>query len=154
MATITVLDALGNPVDVELPLSLGRKTAVLSKSFALSSDDKTVLDAVVTKLGELIAIGQDGEDVAASSGGPSGLGGAPAAGDRMLGILVKPTTTSGLGPILIRDGAAGTDITIFPGGDIPSIIPFFIPWAGVATSDGWHLTTGAGASVRAQGNFS
>lgn len=154
MATITVLDASGNPVDIELPLTSGRKVASLSKPSVLSTEDKAVLDDIAAKLATMIAIGEDGVDVAAASGTPQPLGGAPAAGDRMIGILVKPTTTAALGAISIRDGVAGGDVVIFAGGDIPSIIPFFIPWSAVAANDGWHLTTGAGASVRAQGNFS
>lgn len=44
MATIAVKDATGNTVNVEMPLSVGRKNAASSKPIVLSTEDKAILD--------------------------------------------------------------------------------------------------------------
>lgn len=55
MAQISVLDATGDPVSVELPNTNGRQAASGSRPVALSTEDKAALDALVTALGEVQA---------------------------------------------------------------------------------------------------
>lgn len=80
------------------------------------------------------------------------LGSTGAAGDRIEGVLVIPTTTSP-GNILLLDNA--TSITIFAGGatSVSNLVPFFIPLGMNSVSGAWKLTTGAALSCIAVGNF-
>ena len=82
------------------------------------------------------------------------LGDTGAVGDYLAHLLVVPTSTSP-GAISIKDGALGTAISVFAGGtnSITSLHPFPIPIRLRALSNGWRLTTGAGVSVLAVGNF-
>lgn len=50
MSTITVKDAGGNPVDVELPVAVGRAAAAASKPVVLSTEDAAYLDGLETLL--------------------------------------------------------------------------------------------------------
>lgn len=50
MSTITVLDADGNPDTLEKPLAPGRAAAAASRPVALSTEDKTAVDAIATSL--------------------------------------------------------------------------------------------------------
>jgi hypothetical protein len=50
MATITVLDSAGLTVAIEKPLAPGRAADTASRPVALSTQDKTVLDSIDTKL--------------------------------------------------------------------------------------------------------
>lgn len=79
------------------------------------------------------------------------LGAAGAAGDVLAGILIVPATTSP-GAVSIKDGA-GSAITVFVGGSVPSAIPFFIPLGIVSGSGAWKVTTGTNVSVIATGSF-
>lgn len=91
--------------------------------------------------------------VAASQTG-SILGSTGAVGDYLAGLLVIPASTSP-GAITIKDGAGGTDITVFAGGSssLSNLASFFIPINATALSTGWRVTTGANVSVLATGNF-
>lgn len=83
------------------------------------------------------------------------LGATGAVGDYFEGMLVVPTTTSP-GAITIRDGAAGEIITIFAGGILPSVIPFYVPLgfsAATPTNPGWRVTTGLNVTAVPSGNF-
>lgn len=53
MATITVRDAENAEVEVQLPLAPGRSAAATSRPVALSTEDKSALDAVNTALDKL-----------------------------------------------------------------------------------------------------
>jgi hypothetical protein len=85
------------------------------------------------------------------------LGAAGAQYDYLAGILIVPGTTSP-GSVLIRDGAGGSDMTLFTGGatSIGDLHPFMIPLgihALAASSPGWRVTTGANVSVIGIGKF-
>lgn len=83
------------------------------------------------------------------------LGGAGAIGDRLVGLLVIPATTSP-GAISIEDGSTNT--TVFAGGatSVPGLAPFYIAFgpSGIySVNGGWEITTGANVSLIAFGNF-
>jgi hypothetical protein len=74
-----------------------------------------------------------------------------ATGDYISGVLVVPASTSP-GQVLLLDNV--TSITIFTGGTVSNIVPFFIPLGAVSRSGAWKLTTGASVSCVAIGKFS
>lgn len=83
------------------------------------------------------------------------LGGAGAIGDRLVGLLVIPATTSP-GAISIEDGSTNT--TVFTGGatSVADLTPFYIafgPTGIYSVSGGWEITTGANVALIAFGNF-
>lgn len=93
------------------------------------------------------------EAVAASQSNVK-LGNVGAVGDQISGILVVPSSTSP-GAITIADGNSAA-ITVFAGGTVVDVKPFFIPLnytANNSTTPGWSITTGANESVVALGNF-
>lgn len=161
MATINVKDAAGSTVALEKPLTPGRAAAASSRPVALSTEDKSALDALHTDLtGATPAgtnmIGHVGgteyETVAASQSdqvmGPTG-----ATGDYLSGVLIVPATVSP-GAVSIKDGS-GSAITIFTGGSssVGSLVPFFVPIGAKSGSGAWKLTTGANVSAIGVGDF-
>lgn len=108
----------------------------------LASDDPAV--AQLTK-----AVSCEYETVAKSQTaqvlGPTG-----ALGDWIKGILVIPETTSP-GNILLLDDA--TSITVFTGGTVSDIKPFFIELGMVSVSGAWKITTGDNVHCVAVGQF-
>jgi hypothetical protein len=91
---------------------------------------------------ETVAAGQTGQV----------LGGAGAAGDYLLGLLVIPATTSP-GNVLLLDGAVS--ITVFTGGasSVTNLVPFWIPIGAQSQTAKWSVTTGSNVSVIAVGDF-
>lgn len=86
------------------------------------------------------------------------LGATGNAGDIIEVILAVPASTSP-GAISIKDGTAGSAITVFAGGasSLSNLAPFPIP-IGVngekaRNAEGWLLTTGANIAVVAFGRF-
>jgi hypothetical protein len=81
--------------------------------------------------------------------GPGGGG----VGDYLSHLTVIPATTSP-GAVTVSDGA--TQPTVFTGGanSVSSLVPFTIALGARSTSGGWKITTGAGVSVVAFGQFS
>jgi hypothetical protein len=91
----------------------------------------------------------DYETVAASATAQV-LGATGATGDLIHGVLVVPATTSP-GAVTLLDNA--TSITIFTGGTVSDIKPFFIPLDMVSVSGAWKLTTGLNVSCIGVGVF-
>lgn len=123
----------------ELPLPDGAATA---------TDVAAVVAAVAALLGteyEVVAAGQTNQV----------LGGAGALGDLLESLLIVPTSLNP-GPVSIRDGAGGDAIVVFAGGNesVSTMHPFTVQLHIRATAAGWRVTTGAGVSVVASGNFS
>jgi len=90
----------------------------------------------------------------AAGTGSANLGGAPAKGDYLSGLLAIPATTSP-GAIILSDGA--TNLTVFNGGSssVSNLVPFFIPLGLTAlNTTGWTVGTGTGIAVIAVGKFS
>ncbi len=89
-------------------------------------------------------------EVVAPSATDQVLGGTGSLGD-VLGKLVVNVTTSATGTVSIKDGA-GSAITLVPAN---TPIGTYTVWLGIrSTSGAWSVTTGAGASVLAIGQFS
>lgn len=96
------------------------------------------------------------ETVAASVSTPQVIGATGAAGDWLNGLLIVPTTTSP-GAVDLYDGTNSPDIKIpvFAGGasSLSNLVPFFVPFGVKSVTGSWRVTTGAGLSVFASGNF-
>lgn len=97
--------------------------------------------------------GTEYEPVAAGSGAQV-LGGAGAAGDLLVGLLIVPTTTSP-GAVSIKDGSLAS-FTVFPGGanSVSNLVPFSVVIEAKSVDGPWQITTGANVSVFATGSFS
>ena len=91
-----------------------------------------------------------GYETVAASQTDQVMGGAGAKGDYIVGILVVPATVSP-GAISIKDGS-GSAITVFTGGTLVTVTPFYIPLGMTATTN-WKVTTGSNVSVIAFGRF-
>ena len=80
------------------------------------------------------------------------LGATGAVGDTIDGLLVIPASVDA-GAVSILDNA--TSITVFAGGtgSLSNLCPFYIPLNLKSASGAWKVTTGAGVSVIATGNF-
>jgi len=90
------------------------------------------------------------ETVAASQSAQA-LGATGAAGDFLLGLLVVPATTAP-GAVTITDGSLSA-VTVFAGGTLAAVTPFFVPINANSTSGAWKVTTGSNVSVFATGIF-
>jgi hypothetical protein len=80
------------------------------------------------------------------------LGTNGAAGD-LLSILVCVVATAATSTVQIQDGA-GTEITVLPAAVGGGVGTYVIPLNIHSTAGGWKITTGAGVSVVATGEFS
>jgi hypothetical protein len=81
------------------------------------------------------------------------MGATGAVGDLLDSVLIVPTSTT-TGAVSIKDGN-GSTIVIYAGGTT-TLIPFSVPWGAKAvnaTTPGWKITTGAGVTAVAFGNF-
>jgi|GEM_PF-916838 len=96
--------------------------------------------------------GREWETVAASQTDQV-MGATGAAGDDLDFLLVVPASTSP-GAVSIKDGS-GSAITVFAGGgtSLSNLVPFPIPINLRSIAGAWKVTTGAGLSVIAVGNF-
>lgn len=79
------------------------------------------------------------------------LGSTGAAGDMLRGITVCPATTSP-GAVQIKDGG-GSAITVFTGGTVADIKPFYIHLGIRSRTGPWKLTTGSNVSAIGIGEF-
>ena len=73
-----------------------------------------------------------------------------ATGDFLSAVLVIPATTAP-GVVTIKDNT--TAVISWPGGTLPSVVPFLIPVGANSVNGAWKITTGANVSVFASGNF-
>lgn len=113
----------------------------------------TIIDPVAPIAGGLPTIDSSGEyETVAASQTAQVMGATGAAGDYISGILVIPASTSP-GAVTLLDNAIS--IPLFVGGvsSITSLTPFYIKLGAVSTSGAWKITTGAGVSCIAFGNF-
>jgi hypothetical protein len=177
-ATITVLEADGVTQTDVVTLDVGRQAAAASKSLALSTEDKTALDAAVTALQaldnavagnefqvdvitmpttvvtntHLTNFGSGEYETVAASQTAQTLGATGGTGDFLSGVLIVPATTSP-GNVIILDNAIS--ITIFAGGasSVLTLHPFFVPLGLISVSGAWKITTGANVSAVGIGNF-
>lgn len=94
--------------------------------------------------------GMEYETVAASQTAQV-LGGTGAAGDYIDGIILV-VATAATAATSILDGA--TSISIFPNSPGGGIGTYYVPLGLYSVSGPWKITTGAGVSVIAVGNFS
>lgn len=114
----------------------------------------TTVDPVAPIAGGLPTIDSSGEyEIVAASQTAQSIGDHGAAGDYISGILVIPASTSP-GAVTLLDNAIS--IPLFVGGvsSVTSLTPFYIKLGAVSTSGAWKITTGAGVSCIAFGNFS
>ena len=72
------------------------------------------------------------------------IGATGAVGDFLAGIHVVPATTSP-GVVQIKDGG-GSAITVFTGGTVSDLKPFFIKLGFKSASGAWKVTTGLNVS--------
>ena len=93
--------------------------------------------------------GSEYETVAASQTDQV-IGATGATGDFLSAVLVIPATTAP-GVVTIKDNT--TAVISWPGGTLPSVIPFTIPVGANSVNGAWKITTGANVSVFASGNF-
>lgn len=119
MATMNVLDAAGATVAVEKPLAPGRAAAVASRPVALSTEDKSALDAVATASNQATNLTQTGtvtEAAPATDTGSSGLNGRLQRIAQRLTSLIAllPTSLGGAGGLkveIVSGASVGTEYT-------------------------------------------
>ena len=74
-------------------------------------------------------------------------------GDLLKGLLIIPATTAA-GNISIKDGTAGSSISVFATGTLADLSPIYLPMNMTSkAAGGWLVTTGANVSVIATGRF-
>lgn len=105
--------------------------------------------SVSPKLAENVFTALSYETVAASQTAQV-LGTAGAAGDVLAGILVVPATTSP-GNVILLDNAIS--ITVFVGGTVSDLKPFWIPLGIRSVSGAFKLTTGTNVSAVCVGEW-
>lgn len=81
------------------------------------------------------------------------LGSTGANGD-FLARLVCVVATAVTADVQIQDGASGTPITVLPNSPGSGIGTYDLDLGIQSTAGGWYITTGAGVSVIAVGQFS
>lgn len=128
-------------------LAISAEALPLPTGAATATGVAAVAAAVAALLGteyEVVAAGQTNQV----------LGGAGAVGDLLESLLIVPTSLNP-GPVSIRDGAGGDTIVVFAGGNdsVSTMHPFTVQLHIRATAAGWRVTTGAGVSALASGNF-
>lgn len=115
--------------------------------------DGSVTDTSVTNPLPVSSYENEYETIAASQTDQI-MGSTGAVGDALTSLLVVPSSLSP-GAISIKDGSGGTAITVFAGGasSISTLHPFYIGLGMRSTTGGWRVTTGAGVTAIAVGNF-
>jgi hypothetical protein len=111
-----------------------------------SATTQPISNSALTKFGA-------GEyEIVAASQSTQTIGATGASGDYLSHVVVSPTTVSP-GVVTIFDNA--TTIVAFPGGtnSLSNLVPFVIPVGIVSSSGAWKITTGAGVSCVAVGDF-
>ena len=126
--------------------ALENTTVIVTGGATLAKQDETI--AAINGL-----IGTEYETVAASATDQI-MGATGAIGDLLVSVLIVPSSTSP-GAVTVKDGAAGPAITIFAGGatSIATLHPVSVPLNLKSTGAGWRVTTGAGLTAIATGNF-
>lgn len=101
--------------------------------------------------GEQVIFATDEYETVAASQSDQVLGATGAAGD-YLSHLVIVVATAATAAVSIKDGS-GSAISVFPNSPGGGIGTYTVPLGLTSTSGAWKVTTGAGASVIAVGNF-
>lgn len=127
----TINTSIGT-MSAKLPSALGKKSTATS----LASNAKSG--------------GDEYETVAASSTTQT-LGATGAVGDYLEGILVV-VATAATAQVQIKDGS-NTAITVFPNSPGAGVNSYYIPLGITSVQGAWQVTTGAGSSVIAMGDF-
>jgi hypothetical protein len=91
-------------------------------------------------------------ETVASSQTTQVLGTTGATGD-ILDRLIVVVATAATAQVQIRDGASGSDITVFPNSPGGGIGTYSVPLGMQSFAGGWRVTTGAGVSVIGVGLF-
>lgn len=94
--------------------------------------------------------GGEYETVAASQSDQV-LGATGATGDYLDGLLCV-VATAATAQVQIKDGG-GSAITVFPNSPGGGVGSYFVPIMAKSSAGAWKVTTGAGVSVLATGNF-
>lgn len=116
-------------------------------------------DPASTKVIPVILVDRDGNvagggteyETVAASATDQALGATGAAGD-YLDRLVIVVATAATAAVTIKDGA-GSAITVFPNSPGGGVGTYNVPLGLRSLSGAWKVTTGAGSSVIAVGNF-
>jgi hypothetical protein len=106
------------------------------------------MDTKLTQLGK--SGGREYETVAASQTDQI-MGATGAAGDYIEGLICV-VSTAATSQVQIKDGA-GSAITVLPNSVGPGVGTYYVPLGLTATGAGWRVTTAAGVSVIALGDF-
>lgn len=118
-------------MSAKLPSALGKKT-------------------VATSLAANAKSGGDEYETVAASQSAQVLGATGATGDYIEGVLCV-VATAATSQVTLTDGS--TDIVIFPNNPGPGVGTYPIPLGITSVSGAWKITTGAGVSVIAMGDF-
>lgn len=111
---------------------------------------KTIPVILVDRDGNVAGGGTEYETVAASQTNQA-LGAAGAAGDYLEGLICV-VATAATSQVQIKDGA-GSAITVLPNAVGPGVGTYPVPLGLTSLSGAWQITTAAGVSVIAVGNF-
>jgi hypothetical protein len=128
--------------------------AVKGAPFASYPDGQTVFGLGGDRTLQPLPI-PDAYEFFVAAAASAAIGASGAAGDFLEAIIVMPASTSP-GAITIKDGSAGSAITIFPGGanSVADLKPFTVRLGLRATgAGGWQLATGAAVAAIATGIF-
>jgi hypothetical protein len=106
------------------------------------------IDTKLTQLGK--SGGREYETVAASQSDQA-LGATGATGDYLEGLLCVVATAL-TSQVQIKDGS-GSAITVLPNAVGPGVGSYYVPLGLTSTGGAWKVTTGAGVSVIATGDF-
>jgi hypothetical protein len=88
----------------------------------------------------------------AASATDQALGAAGAKGDYLEGLLCV-VATAATAAVSIKDGAGGA-IAVFPNSPGGGVGSYYVPVNARSSAGAWKVTTGAGVTVLATGNFS
>jgi len=128
------------PVTVNNANANGSATSANSAPVVIASDQAAVK----------VKNGQGEYETVAASQTDQVIGATGASGDYLSHVTVIPATTSP-GVVTIKDNS--TAVISFPGGTLPSVLPFTIYVGAYSTSGAWKITTGTNVSCVAVGDF-
>jgi hypothetical protein len=117
--------------------------AEITASVPIGADGEPITHNTVQSPGEY-------ETVAASQTDQV-LGATGALGDYLEGVLCV-VATAATAQVQIQDGA-GTAFTVFPNSPGAGVGTYYVPIGAYSTAGAWSITTGAGVSVLATGQF-
>lgn len=100
------------------------------------------------------ALTEGGEyETVAASQTDQALGATGAAGDKLVGLVIV-VATAATSAVSIKDGTAGNAISVFPASPGGGVGTYNVALGLISrAAGGWSVTTGAGVSVIAVGNF-